>query len=108
MSPKEIDALIEDLVLSYGSDKGWLIKGAGNKQIAEEIVRKHFKESKYQGLDSDFSIKDTVFLKHDVEQKPRMITAIVIQENGILYELISGSEVSNHYGWELQTEKSIY
>lgn len=31
--------------------------------------------------------------------------AIIIQENGILYELICANEVSNHYGWELTKDK---
>ena len=59
-------------------------------------------------IENDFNIKDVVFLKHDIEQHPRMITAIIIQENGIMYECISGMEVSNHYSWELQTQKNIY
>jgi hypothetical protein len=108
MSENEIEALIQDLVLGYGHDKNWLICGAENKKIAEDIVRKHFKESKHTGINTEFNIRDTVFLKHDFEQRPRMVTAIVIQEKDILYELISGQDVSNHYGWELQTEKSIY
>jgi|GEM_PF-2487869 len=65
-------------------------------------------ENKKLTIENDFSIRDTVFLKHDIDQKPRMITAIIIQEHGIMYEVISGMEVSNHYGWELQTEKTIY
>ena len=56
-------------------------------------------------IENYFSIRDMVYLKHDIEQKPRMITAIVMQENGIMYELISGCEVSNHFGFEIQTEK---
>lgn len=56
-------------------------------------------------IDNDFQIKDTVYLKHDVDQKPRMITAIIIQETAILYEMISGIEVSSHYGWELNNDK---
>lgn len=59
-------------------------------------------------IDNDFKIEDIVFLKHDVDQKPRMINAIVIQKYSILYEVISGTEVSNHYSYELSYDKKIY
>lgn len=58
-------------------------------------------------IENDFNIRDVVYLKHDIDQKKRFITAIVIQESGVLYECISGIEISNHYGWELSTEKDV-
>ena len=59
-------------------------------------------------IDNDFNIEDIVFLKHDVEQKPRMIYAITITKSDIMYELISGTEVSTHYSFELSKDKVIY
>lgn len=59
-------------------------------------------------IDNDFTFEDIVFLKHDYEQKPRMIYAITITKNDIMYELISGTEVSTHYGVELSKEKVIF
>ena len=59
-------------------------------------------------IENDFSIEDIVYLKHDVEQKPRMIYAITITKTEIMYELISGTEISTHYGFELSNEKIIY
>ena len=50
MTQKEIEKLIEDLTLAYASgeegENGWFIKGKGNKEKAELIVRKHYEESK--------------------------------------------------------------
>ena len=59
-------------------------------------------------IQNDFSIEDIVYLKHDVEQRPRMVYAITITKSEIMYELISGIEASTHYGFELSTDKIIY
>ena len=59
-------------------------------------------------INNDFEIEDIVFLKHDVEQKPRMINEIIITKFNVLYGLISGTEISNHYSYELSKEKKIY
>lgn len=56
---------------------------------------------------TEFTHKDIVFLAHDIEQKPRMVTAVIIAEKCIMYEVISGVEVSQHYAWELTKEKNI-
>lgn len=59
-------------------------------------------------IDNDFNIEDIVYLKHDIEQKPRIVYAITISKTELMYELISGTEVSTHYGFELSTDKIIY
>lgn len=59
-------------------------------------------------INNNFNIEDVVYLKHDVEQMPRMITAIIIDKYCIMYEVISGTEVSQHYGYELSKEKTIF
>ena len=59
-------------------------------------------------IDNNFNIEDIVYLKHDVDQKNRMVNAIIITKNDIMYELISGTEVSNHFGYELSYDKKIY
>ena len=55
-----------------------------------------------------FQIKDIVYLKHDAEQLPRMITSINITDSVVMYEVISGIEVSTHYGFELSKEKIVF
>ena len=59
-------------------------------------------------IDNDFNIEDIVFLKHDIEQKPRMIINIIIDKYCVMYELISGTEYSKHYSFELSKDKIIY
>jgi hypothetical protein len=59
-------------------------------------------------IDNEFKIEDIVYLKHDVEQYPRMITAIIIDKYCVMYEIISGIEVSKHYDYELSKEKVIF
>lgn len=54
-----------------------------------------------------FKNKEIVYLVHDVEQYPRMILSTIIEEDAVKYELISGTEVSIHYGFELIREKIV-
>ena len=56
---------------------------------------------------NDYEIGEIVYLKHDVDQKPRMITEIRIRKDGIAYELTSGSDYSVHQGFEMQKEKVL-
>lgn len=59
-------------------------------------------------IENDFDIEDIVFLKHDAEQLPRMVNAIIINKHHIQYEVISGVEVSIHNSYELSKDKMIY
>lgn len=59
-------------------------------------------------IKNSFEIGQIVYLKHDIEQLPRMITGIKINTYDITYEVISGIEVSNHYDIELSKEKIVY
>jgi hypothetical protein len=59
-------------------------------------------------INNDFNIEDIVYLKHDVSQLPRMVTAFVIDKYCVMYEVSSGTEVSKHFGYELSKQKTIY
>lgn len=59
-------------------------------------------------INNNFNIEDIVYLKHDVEQKPRMIINIIIDKYCVMYELISGTDYSKHYSFELSKDKIIY
>lgn len=57
---------------------------------------------------NDFEIGELVYLKHDVDQKPRMVTEIRLRKDGIAYELTSGSDYSVHQGFEMQKDKVLH
>ena len=59
-------------------------------------------------IENDFNIEDIVFLKHDDEQKPRMVNAIIINKHHIQYEVISGIQVSIHNSYELSKDKIYF
>lgn len=59
-------------------------------------------------LNNEYKIQEILYLRHDIEQLPRMVTAIIWDGHKIMYEVISGVEVSQHYEFELSNVKTIY
>lgn len=59
-------------------------------------------------FDFIFKNKDIVYLVHDEEQLPRMILSNIIEDSCVKYELISGTTVSIHSGFELTKTKMVY
>lgn len=55
-----------------------------------------------------FDTKEIVYLIHDIEQLPRMITSINVTEENVMYEVISGTQVSTHFSFELSKTKTVY
>ena len=65
-------------------------------------------EKPNDNLDIVFQNRDfPVYLKHDVEQLPRMIISTVIDECGILYNLSSGGEITQNYSFEISRTKTF-
>ncbi|AUD00953.1 hypothetical protein [Spirosoma pollinicola] len=58
-------------------------------------------------IDNAFGLKQTVYLKTDKDQLPRLITAIKICPDGLLYEVISGITSSYHYDFELSDAPDV-
>lgn len=55
-----------------------------------------------------FELKQQVYLKTDINQKPRIITSIVVcGDGGILYEVASANEYSKHYDFEISENKDV-
>lgn len=48
-------------------------------------------------IQNEYNIEDIVYLKHDIMQLPRMVTTIVWDGHKVMYEVISGQDVSQHY-----------
>jgi hypothetical protein len=55
-----------------------------------------------------FNVKDKVYLVHDIEQLPRLVTKIIIDDLGIMYELACATEISVHYNFELSKDKTVF
>lgn len=56
----------------------------------------------------EFFIGDTVYLKTDADQKPRMITGYTLRPNGaVSYMLTCGEFEYSHYGVEISAERDI-
>lgn len=58
-------------------------------------------------IDNDFELKDTLYLKTDADQLPRILTGITVRPTGLMYELCQGVNVSTHYNFEIQREKDF-
>lgn len=58
-------------------------------------------------IDNRFNLGQSVYLIHDPEQLPRMITEITVSPNGILYEVSSGTVQYVAYGIELSLERNL-
>ncbi|GAB3701359.1 hypothetical protein GCM10027592_29370 [Spirosoma flavus] len=58
-------------------------------------------------IDNEFALKQTVYLKTDKEQLPRLVTAIKICPDGLLYELIQGTASSYHYDFEISESVDV-
>ena len=57
---------------------------------------------------NDFNIEDIIYLKHDIEQLPRMVVEIRIQKECIIYEVQSGTEISSHHSFEMSKTKVVW
>ena len=57
---------------------------------------------------NNFNIEDVVYLKHDIEQLPRMIIEIHIRKYDVIYLVQSGLDTSPHHDFEFSKEKTIH
>lgn len=55
-------------------------------------------------VETAFELKQTAYLRTDLQQRPRIVTGIVVRERGVLYELSCGTDASWHAGYEMATE----
>ncbi|MBN8821292.1 MULTISPECIES: hypothetical protein [unclassified Spirosoma] len=58
-------------------------------------------------IDNKFSLKQTVYLKTDRDQLPRLVTAIKVCPDDLLYELIQGTTSSYHYDFEISESADV-
>lgn len=54
-----------------------------------------------------FRMGQTVYLKTDKEQKPRLVTGITLRPISVTYALVCGTTETWHYPLEISSEKDI-
>jgi hypothetical protein len=59
-------------------------------------------------IPNNFNIEDMVYLKHDIEQLPRMIIEIHIRKYDIIYMVQAGEDITHHNDFELSKTKIIF
>lgn len=58
-------------------------------------------------IDNKFGFGDTVYLKTDKEQLPRIVFMMKVYKNEIVYELACGVTISSHYDFEISSEINV-
>lgn len=58
-------------------------------------------------IDMAFEIGDQVYLKTDIDQRPRIVVGIILRESGHLYQLVQGTIISDHYTMEISKEVNV-
>lgn len=54
----------------------------------------------------DFSIGDEVYLKTDSQQQKRIVIAYIIYKEDLMYRIICNDYITEHFGYELTSEKN--
>lgn len=58
-------------------------------------------------VNNKFEIEQRVYVVTDINQYPRIVTAITIRQTGLLYEVACGIGTSEHYDFELSETSDI-
>ena len=56
-------------------------------------------------INNKFELKQTVYLKTDTEQSPRIVTAMTIRDTSIIYELSCGTVTTWHIAYEISEDR---
>lgn len=58
-------------------------------------------------IENKYKLGQTVYLKTDIEQLPRIVTAIVVNPGDLCYELTQGRDYSKHYDFEISKTENV-
>jgi len=58
-------------------------------------------------IETAFDIGQTVYLKTDVLQTPRIVYGYYVDKTSVLYRLMSGVDSSTHYDFEISESKNV-
>lgn len=57
-------------------------------------------------IENKYNLKQVVYLITDTEQRPRIVTAILVNAYDLLYKLAAGTEETYHYDFEISEERN--
>jgi hypothetical protein len=58
-------------------------------------------------VETKFKLKETVYLRTDITQAPRLVVAIVLVDGPPQYQLNSGTESTTHLDYEISREQNL-
>ena len=58
-------------------------------------------------IENKYEIGQTVYLITDEDQLPRLVFCINIYKNELIYKLVCGTVISEHYDFEISEEKQL-
>ena len=58
-------------------------------------------------IKTEYEFGETVFLKTDPDQMPRMVTAVQVNPYGTLYGLVMETQTSWHYEMEISRKRDV-
>lgn len=57
-------------------------------------------------IENKYRLEQIVYLKTDIDQLQRIVTAISARQGSIIYELSCGDKTSSHYDFEMSEEEN--
>jgi len=58
-------------------------------------------------IETEYDIGQTVYLKTDIHQVPRIVYGYYVDKTSILYRLMCGTDSSTHYDFEISETKNV-
>jgi hypothetical protein len=58
-------------------------------------------------IECTYDLGDILYLITDPDQRERMVSAVIVRERGVCYELSCGSQSSWHSGMECSAQKDV-
>lgn len=58
-------------------------------------------------IENKYNIGDMVYLRTDNDQAERLVTAIQVNPNGLIYRLVKDTTETWHYDFEISLEKNF-
>jgi hypothetical protein len=64
-------------------------------------------KKKFIKIPAEFYIEDVVYLKSDPDRLPRIVSSIVVHKDCVEYRLACGTELTDHWDYEITKELTV-